>query len=80
MKKFINQQFIAALDNTFEEVTGDYLFDLPVYDDLTDWEFDQYSTEARRHAYRNRLLVLQRQHGVPGEHDFQLGYCHNMTR
>ena len=77
---FINQKFNAYLSNTFDEVMADYFMDHDMWsDDLTDWEYDIIHEQAVNAAYVNRSLVLQRQHGVPGEHDFQLGYCHNMT-
>lgn len=77
---FINQKFTAFLDNTFDEVIADYFMGLGVEpDDLTEGVYDIIEEKAVDDAYVNRSLVLQRQHGVPGEHDFQLGYCHNMT-
>ena len=78
---FINQKFTAFLDNTFDEVIADYFMGLGVEpDDLTEGVYDIIEEKAVGAAYVNRSLVLQRHHGVPGEHDFQLGYCHNMTR
>lgn len=82
---FINRLFNEALDITYRLLrreSGPISAHFDGHSNSSLYVIHNHYTNEKAvdAAYVNRSLVLQRHHGVPGEHDFHLGYCHNMTR